>query len=96
MWFPEVPFQVPNPQNQSKHAHGPSIKLNFKWKIKWFPNVSDKQIYTQKYAHARTLDMSGGFLGSIPPYFFFTDSSYKVHKLVSHKIRNSFGSKTTS
>lgn len=28
MYFPEIPFQVPSLQNQSKHAHGPSIKLS--------------------------------------------------------------------
>ena len=25
--------------------------------------------------------MSGGFLGIIPPYFFLTASSYKIHAL---------------
>lgn len=33
-----------------------------------------------------TLDMSGGFLGIIPPYFFFIVSSYKVFELVSYEI----------
>jgi len=37
--------------------------------------------YIKKHPHEHTLDMSGGFLGSIPPYFFFTASSYKVHQL---------------
>ena len=67
----KVPFQVPNQQSQRRHVHGPDIKMK---------NSDENQHQARNqilynFPTEITLEISGGFLGIIPPYFFVIAAS---------------------
>lgn len=74
----KLPSPVPSQQNQNRHVHDPNISSNTldKARILQHPVVSRNT--ASKYLQI-TLEISGGFLGIIPPYFFFTAASYIAH-----------------